>query len=395
MPSKYAVSPPHRHIGLIHTSKTNSIVGVVSPGYAAEKVSYGLPVKEYIYRRMIRAPFQRLEKKGYFWKNTPVIFDNSIALLHTFNEIPITTHPFVITFENELPRYLGRSSKWQIDIAYKLLNSKRCRRLLALSQICADNAKKKFENLGMVDLVNKIQVFRGGVLSSKSSNKRCNLYPSKPIKALFVGGNALNKGLVPTIEAIQQCRDSGIQVELTVISYLNAGKGSVLKEYTPDADMWRCKLSELDYIRYLGGLPNHLVRKEMADHDILLFPSFDESLGWVIVEAGLEGIPTLATNIYAIPELIKDEKNGFIVKLDLGKENRWQGIWEYGERLQHSIDIACERIRVKINEVMERISDDRSILIEFGKNAKKHMESLYDRTKAAQVLESIYQDALN
>ncbi len=385
---------PERHMGLLKTKSSSDIVGIISPGYAVEKTTYGLPTQRFRYRKMYRAPIHRLEKNSSFFKNTPIILDNSVALLHTFNEIPISTHPFIITFENELPRYLNANKPWQMNVAYKMLASDRCKNLLSISQICADMAIKKFSLLGMEKIAKKIQVFRGGVLSSTNESEREIPKKDTPIKAIFVGGNAFSKGLIPTVEAIQQCRKQGINVELTVISHIQSGKGYTLKEFTPSVDVWKKELEDLTFIRYISGLPNYLVRKEMADHEILLFPSFDESLGWVIVEAGLEGLCTLATNIYAIPELIEDDVSGFFVKIKLAKENRWQGIWENGTLLADSIENAYDRIRTKIIKVMHRISQDRSLTIEMGINAKKHMDKLYNIKKAANTIEMIYQNAL-
>ena len=42
-------------------------------------------------------------------------------------------------------------------------------------------------------------------------------------------------------------------------------------------------------------------------------PSLKEGLPYVILEAGLAGLPVIASNVGGIPEIIEDEKDGLLV----------------------------------------------------------------------------------
>ncbi len=57
---------------------------------------------------------------------------------------------------------------------------------------------------------------------------------------------------------------------------------------------------------------------EMARHlsmlDILIFPSHEESLGNVVLEAMAMGIPVVASNSGGVPEIVKHNKTGILVK---------------------------------------------------------------------------------
>jgi len=70
-------------------------------------------------------PPYRVERSGTFWRQTPLVLDHPVSLVHTFNELPVGMRPFVVSFENELPRYLGTPSHWQLDAGYALLASGR------------------------------------------------------------------------------------------------------------------------------------------------------------------------------------------------------------------------------------------------------------------------------
>jgi glycosyltransferase involved in cell wall biosynthesis len=47
--------------------------------------------------------------------------------------------------------------------------------------------------------------------------------------------------------------------------------------------------------------------------DCFVLPSITEALGFVLLEAGLAGVPVIATNVGGIPEIIEHEKTGLLV----------------------------------------------------------------------------------
>jgi glycosyltransferase involved in cell wall biosynthesis len=47
--------------------------------------------------------------------------------------------------------------------------------------------------------------------------------------------------------------------------------------------------------------------------DLLVMPSLRDSFGFVFLEAMIQGVPCIGTNINAMPEIIEDAKTGYIV----------------------------------------------------------------------------------
>src|SRR5687768_13152292 len=111
-----ATPAPPKRWGVRRRRSEPRAVGVVSPHYGLERVSYMLPVPGYEFHTVRRVPFQRLEKSGTFWANTPVLLDRSASLVHTFNMLPLNGPRFVTSFEVELPRYLGNPRPWQMNL---------------------------------------------------------------------------------------------------------------------------------------------------------------------------------------------------------------------------------------------------------------------------------------
>lgn len=377
----------------IVSSSTLRQVGIIYPGYGYERVSYALPVPETEFRRVISLPIHRLERQGTFYKNTPIVLGQKIDLIHTWNTIPISTKPFVVSFENELPRYLGNVSKWQESLGLSLLNSKRCLSLLALSDIAATLTKKKMIALGYPDIANKIRVFRGGV-NVAHTHEICempanDIGDSRPLKILFVGGDLFPKGFVPAYTALDKLIKRGANINLVVVGQFK-DRGYVLQEYSPNPHEWMGLIANTDWITHHKRLPNKDVIKLMHDCDVLLFPSYDESLGWAIIEAGLLGMPAITTNIFAIPELVKHNTSGYVIDLNLGKGNRWQGIWCSGKQLKTELEIADENIRDGIEKSISMLINNPALISHWGTAAKNHMNALYNPACAANQLNDIY-----
>lgn len=53
--------------------------------------------------------------------------------------------------------------------------------------------------------------------------------------------------------------------------------------------------------------------KYLKNFDIFVLPSLKEGLPYVILEAGLAGLPVIASNVGGIPEIIEDGKDGLLV----------------------------------------------------------------------------------
>jgi len=383
----HASQVPRRHAGLFPSPTTRDLVGIISPCYGCEKVTYSLPTERYAFRKVFRAPIHRFERRGNFLRETPIVLDHSVALLHTFNEIPIATRPFLITVENEIPRYFDVSPRGH-RFGHDRLASQRCRGMFALSETAAEVIRERFRQRGYEELCPKVGVFRGGL--QPSSGPRLRRSSDGPLRALFVGGDAFRKGLLPALEAVEAVRKGGLDVELTVVSALHVNPGYPFYEHTPDSRACALRLAELDFVTHHRGLPNARVRELMREHDVLLFPTFDESLGWVVAEAGLEGLPSVASNIFAVPEMIDHESTGLTIAIELGAQSRWTGCWQKGDALRESLERDTRTLRDGVVSALERMCSDRDLAPRWGDAAREKMIAWYELPKAARELEGLY-----
>ena len=132
---------------------------------------------------------------------------------------------------------------------------------------------------------------------------RKKLHLSDRFVCVFVAGNFKIKGLNEAIMAI-----AGLNEETRKrVTLLIVGKDKA-KPFLELAE----KLNVTENLIFAGKQKN--MRDYYIASDLLLYPSHYETFGNVILEACACGVPVLTTEMVGAAELIKDNKNGFLVK---------------------------------------------------------------------------------
>lgn len=382
-----SVAAPRRTLGAWNK---RCAVGVVAPSYGTEKVSYGLAPPGYTFHKLLRVPLQRLEVHGTFWQTTPLLLDYPVELVHTFNELPLGVRPFVVSFENELPRYLGEPPSWQLDFGFARLEGPHCRRILALSEAAASGMRARLVERGLDSVATKVRVFRGTVLRPPTVTLDARRSRAAgPLRVLFVGRDAFGKGLLPTLDAIDACRAQGAAIAATVVcsfeprNYISKGRDT-----EPRRTLER--MQAMPSLTYHARLPNAEIHRLMQTHDVLAFPTLDESLGWVAVEAAMAGMPVITTDVFALPELVHDGHSGVLIPIDRNHTGRWAGLWLEGAEFDLQVARTFENLRSGIERALLGFADNPGRIAAMGTAAKAHIESLYGFELARRQLADIY-----
>jgi len=367
-------------------------VGIISPGYGYERVSYALSLESFDYKRLYTLPIHRIMRSHTkFYRETPVVFDYGVDLLHTWNSLPICRKPFVVSFECELPRYLGEVLPWQISVGMKILRSRRCKKILALSEAAKSRLLSEFKKNGYDDLTEKVDVFRGGV--TLPIEPKLDYLFEGALKLLFVGTDAIRKGIVPLFQACEKLIQQGLDIQLTFIGGFNE-ECYVHGEFIPDIKAIETQLKESSWVDFMGRVAIEDVLKQMKLHDLLLFPTFDESLGWVPIEAGLLGVPTIATDIFALPELIDHDRTGYLISIDKDENERFNGLDTVGDELYSHLSKANKDIELGLVSILEHLYENRAVIEQWGRAAKDKLTVLYDPKLAASEIKNIYKSVI-
>ena len=142
-------------------------------------------------------------------------------------------------------------------------------------------------------------------INSKNEKPSLKENKRKPI-CLFVGRiDDPRKGLDVLLEAISKIINK-IDIELLIV-----GKG--------DKKLYKKLATDLGIsknIKFLGFVDEKNLKKLFIECDIYVSSSRLEGFGLTIVEAMAAGKPIIATKAGAIPELINNNENGFLVNID-------------------------------------------------------------------------------
>jgi glycosyltransferase involved in cell wall biosynthesis len=126
------------------------------------------------------------------------------------------------------------------------------------------------------------------------------------LRLLYVGWLIPAKGIVELLEAVQKVE----RVNLTLI-------GPSLSQYVNGNAAWVDDLIRDrglgDRVTYLGRMDTDRTRSAFREHDALILPSHQEGFPYVVLEGMEAGIPVIATKVGAIPEIIRDELDGYLI----------------------------------------------------------------------------------
>jgi len=122
---------------------------------------------------------------------------------------------------------------------------------------------------------------------------------SGPLRLFFAGNLKPSKGVHVLFDALARIRPRDYHLTL-------AGR------WEPGFREWVSKKYSIDY-DWLGQLPHDKVYEMCRQAHVFVFPSLAEGFGLVILEAMASGIPVVATDHTAGPEVIADGVDGWIV----------------------------------------------------------------------------------
>lgn len=116
----------------------------------------------------------------------------------------------------------------------------------------------------------------------------------------YIGGLNHRKGTVNLIKAINLI--SNIDCE---IKFIIGGFGPLKTEIQ--------KISKKNTVEYVGVIPHNELPVYLNKFKLLILPSLSEGVPNIVLEAMSCGTPVIATKVGGIPEIIQDNKTGFIL----------------------------------------------------------------------------------
>jgi glycosyltransferase involved in cell wall biosynthesis len=150
----------------------------------------------------------------------------------------------------------------------------------------------------------KITLLRSNVRISFGSSTSLDRRGRERINVLFVGGlDPFRKGIYDILKAlpivIGACRNA----------YFTFTGGPNV-QHALDHSLDSCFTP---WVSFQGWVAEAEKAALYRAADLLILPSYEEGLPYVIIEAMATGLPIIATQVGAIPEVIKEHINGFLI----------------------------------------------------------------------------------
>jgi len=304
-------------------------------------------------------------------------------LIYASQHVLTTEKPWVVDFEfaNALAAYSDLTLCK--NIISKKLKSKSCKGVLPFSNWAADTLRKSID---CKDFNEKIRVLRPTVAPKKISKIKKN---RSSIRILFVGSSnpaTLHdfefKGLYETVEAFIALQKKYDNLELVIRSKVSTEIKEKTKKYSNIKIIERILTpSELDQL-YLSS--------DISPHAGFL------NLNAAIFEAMSYGIPVIATSLYNISELIKDMKNGILIKPPnpslFYTKNGCPS--DFSMTFVHSMKKLRPYMVEKLKEAMTILIEDTSLREKLSREATKPFESgEFSIKKRQEILKDVFDEA--
>jgi glycosyltransferase involved in cell wall biosynthesis len=200
----------------------------------------------------------------------------------------ITAHGSDIMFYPDLNKSMKKTSQYILENANSI--------------IAASEGLKKAIITRNDDV--EVDVIYTGVNLNKFSISQSLKTNGRYVKFIYVGNLLYTKGIFDLIKAFEILQKRGINCELTL-----CGEGKEKRniiEY--------CSTNSIKNVSVYGAVNNDNLPSILSNHDILVLPSHREGLGVVLIEALAMGKLVIGSNVGGIPEIIRDNYNGFLFK---------------------------------------------------------------------------------
>jgi glycosyltransferase involved in cell wall biosynthesis len=138
-----------------------------------------------------------------------------------------------------------------------------------------------------------------------------NNYERRPNVIGYIGRLSEEKGILNFVDALEMIHTANSDVNFFI-----GGDGPLRDQIITSIN--RSGLNTK--VTFVGWIPHCDLPKYLNKLKILIIPSFTEGLPNILLEAMACGTPVLITPVGAVPEIVKDGLNGFILD-DNSKEN--------------------------------------------------------------------------
>jgi glycosyltransferase involved in cell wall biosynthesis len=219
------------------------------------------------------------------------------------------------------------------------------KKIMRLATALIPVSRYQFKHIVDIDpfLKERCAVIHNGINTGNISYKENSVKINNYKKLVFVGNLIPIKGVDILLQAMKLLKRKNIKLDII-------GTGSKKNEYNEYVK--RNNLT--DSVTFLDQVDNKIVCSKLHEYDFFVLPSRYETFGVAIIESLAAGVPVIASDICAIPEIISDNKLGILFKpndhIDLAQsiqkaiEMKWDRKYCRKKAKQYSLKITANKI---------------------------------------------------
>lgn len=320
-----------------------------------------------------------------------------IDLVHTHNRIPLAARRFICSFESALPRIYGLNPDGPAgQLMRRAVLSDKCRRLIAMSHYARREFLDQHADLPERDLLTaKLMVRHPNVELGPEADRLAD-DAAEELVVTFVGGHFGRKGGAACVRAAEMALTRGLPVRFNIISSLTVGAEIWTDPTKPGFfDAYLEKLS-LPNIHFSPQLPNAEVRELLGRSHFCLLPTFSDTFGFSMIEAMAEHTPVIATDVAAVPEVVDDGFNGYLLSLATTPRGDWlhhdynqRHTEAYARRFRETTEALAEAIVGRLEQLIGQSAQLRTL----RRQARLTAERMFSAAQQGALWDDLYERA--
>jgi glycosyltransferase involved in cell wall biosynthesis len=297
-----------------------------------------LPLISFVAAKLIQPIFNRNLK-----------IDSSIDIDHFINMIPPKNfhQPYIIEFEHvgALMNFIYRGKNKGIKEA---LIAENCRMIICSSE-AARNTLEEFMGRDYNQVSMKTKVVYPSIDRKLSADLKRQETDRSAIQLLFVGNDCLRKGFEELLTVVERLQMEGRKVYLNVVSN-DADK--IINEHPKIRNVW---------LEKPAFTKKRIIDDFFKKADVFVFPTRQDTFGYVLFDAMSVGLPVIATNQFAVKEIIEDGVDGWLLNLERSVLD--EGYNYNAEKQKYANGRTIDKGLCKnLYNVLSEICDDISVL---------------------------------
>jgi len=302
--------------------------------------------------------------------------------------IYVCSHASCFTTFTIFDEYFSRSTR--LEIIKKLLVKNNFKKLIFLS-FAALKTLKTYARIKEEEILRKTTVVYPAIREINAGELTRKVKREK-IHILFVGMDFIRKGGSQLIDAFERLQKQFDNIELTIASWF----------HEIDSTFDPCDRKKVLYNRinknpgiiYLNRITRGaLFEQYYPNADIYILPTLNDVFGFSLLEAFAFGLPVIATNIHAIPEIVENNSSGLLINIKNHKFYKDRNRYKNNNDkyiVPKSLD---EQLTEEIYEKLKRLIEDFSLRKKLGKNALRVARTKFSFEKRNRIMSRIYREA--